>query len=195
LRKTESATADKHGTVEPPMTNWIYELAYALFFIFPAYVANAIPVVFGGGRPIDFGRKMSDGRPVFGSHKTIRGFVAGVAAGTLTTAAQQLALPLIAPTDFVLPFQFSVLLGFAVSLGALTGDLLHSFAKRRISIAEGAPLPIVDQVDFVAGAVLLSFLVSSPPLLTIALIFVITLPAHLLTNMFAYVAGVKKTPW
>jgi len=29
----------------------------ALKFIFPAYCANAIPVITGGGYPIDFGKK------------------------------------------------------------------------------------------------------------------------------------------
>jgi len=179
------------------MTNWIYEVVYALFFIFPAYAANALPVILGGGKPIDLGRKMPDGKPIFGSHKTIRGFAAGVIAGTLTSLAQLWVLQAVAPPDFVLPFQFSLLLGFTVSFGALMGDLVHSFVKRRISLAEGAPLPIADQLDFVIGAVLLYSAVSlaSPPLLTIALIFVITLPVHLLTNVLAYVAGAKKTPW
>jgi len=177
------------------VTNWIYEVVYALFFIFPAYAANALPVVLGGGLPIDLRRKWFDGKPIFGSHKTVRGFAAGVVAGTLVSLAQIWVLHSVAPSDFVLPFQFSVLLGFVVSLGALLGDLAHSFVKRRISIAEGAPHPVADQLDFVAGAVLLSFLVSPPPVLTIVIIFVITLPTHLLTNAIAYVVGVKKTPW
>ncbi len=179
------------------MTNWIYEVVYALFFIFPAYVANAMPVVLGGGKPIDLGRKWFDGKPIFGSHKTIRGFAVGVIAGTLTGLAQEFVLYSVAPSDFVLPFQFSVLVGFIVSLGALLGDLVHSFVKRRINIVAGAPLPIADQLDFVVGAILLSFLAPPPHLnvLTAVIIFVITLPTHLLTNVFAYLVGVKKTPW
>jgi CDP-2,3-bis-(O-geranylgeranyl)-sn-glycerol synthase len=82
-----------------------------------------------------------------------------------------------------------------ISSGALIGDLVHSFVKRRIGIDEGAPLPIADQLDFVVGAILFSFLVSGLPLLTISLIFVITLPVHLLTNIIAYSVGVKRTPW
>jgi len=179
------------------MTNWIYEVVYALFFIFPAYVANAMPVVLGGGTPIDLGRKWFDGKPIFGSHKTIRGFAVGVTAGTLTGLAQEFVLHSVAPPDFVLPFQFSVIVGFVVSLGALLGDLAHSFVKRRINIVEGAPLPVADQLDFVVGAILLSFLAPPPHLnvLTIVIILVITLPTHLLTNVIAYLAGVKKKPW
>jgi len=177
------------------MAEWVYEIAYALFFILPAWIANAIPVILGGGRPIDVGRKMPDGKPVFGSHKTIRGFAFGIIAGTLTSAVQSVALQFVAPSFFLPPFKFSVLLGFVISFGALMGDLVHSFIKRRMDIAEGAPLPVADQLDFVLGAVLFSFLVSPPPLLTIFIIFAITLPVHLLTNVLAYVTGVKKTPW
>jgi len=179
------------------MPSWIYEVAYALFFIFPAYAANAVPVILGGGRAIDAGKKLADGKPVFGSHKTVRGFAAGLVAGTLTGAAQTAVLQFGAASDFVnlLPFQFNVGLGFVISFGALAGDLAHSFVKRRIGIKEGEPLAVADQLDFVIGAVLFSFLVSPPPLLTISIIFVITLPLHVLTNVLAYVAGMKKTPW
>ena len=178
------------------MSSWIYEVAYALFFILPAYAANAVPVILGGGRPIDAGRKMPDGKPIFGSHKTVRGFAAGIIAGILTSVAQNVALQQFSvPSDFVFPFQFSIWLGLGISFGALMGDLVHSFVKRRIGINEGAPLPVADQLDFVVGAVLFSFLVSPPPLLTIFIIFVITLPVHLLANFLAFIAGVKKTPW
>lgn len=177
------------------MASPLYEIAYALWFILPAYAANAIPVLVGGGRAIDGGTTLPDGRPIFGSHKTVRGFVAGVVAGTLTGAVQTVAFTLVAPSDFVFPFQFSVLLGFLISMGALIGDLGHSFVKRRLRFVEGSPLPVADQLDFVVGAILLSALLSPPPLLTILVIFVITLPVHLLTNFLAYVVGVKKTPW
>jgi len=180
---------------EIKMSSWVYEVAYALFFIFPAYAANAVPVILGGGRSIDGGRKMADGMPIFGSHKTVRGFASGIIAGTLTGIAETALLQFELPPDFVLPFQFTVWLGFMISLGALTGDLVHSFVKRRIGITEGAPLPVADQLDFVLGALLFSFIVSPPRLITIIIILAITLPIHLLTNFLAYVVGAKKNPW
>ena len=64
-----------------PLT--IAETVYeALYFIFPAYCANAAPVIFGGGTPIDRGRKLRDGHPLFGTSKTFRGFFAGLIIGT-----------------------------------------------------------------------------------------------------------------
>ncbi|MEM3668874.1 MAG: CDP-archaeol synthase, partial [Candidatus Bathyarchaeia archaeon] len=38
----------------------------ALKFIFPAYCANAVPVITGGGLPIDLDKKFFDGKPIFG---------------------------------------------------------------------------------------------------------------------------------
>jgi len=179
------------------MSSLIFEIAYALWFILPAYIANAFPVVFGGGLAIDRGKKLSDGKPIFGSHKTVRGFIVGLIAGVLTSVVQATLLPHITFSEFVLPFQFNVLIGSMIALGALVGDLVHSFIKRRMGLVEGSPFPVADQIDFVVGAVLFSLLASAspPPLLTLVLVLVITPPIHLLTNFIAYMLSVKKTPW
>ncbi len=176
-----------------------YEIAFALWFILPAYAANGFPVVFGGGLPIDMGRKLSDGKPIFGSHKTYRGFLAGFIAGVLVSVVQTLVLETEFAADFahLLPFHFNVFIGSMIALGALMGDLVHSFVKRRIGKAEGAPLPLADQIDFVIGAIIFSVLASgsAPPLLTSRLVFVITVPLHLSTNVIAYFLKMKKTPY
>jgi CDP-2,3-bis-(O-geranylgeranyl)-sn-glycerol synthase len=158
-------------------------LARALVFILPAYCANAIPVLLGGGRPIDGHKLFSNGRPIFGAHKTIRGFVSGLAVGTLVGFGLSLVT------------NYSVLLGFAVSLGALLGDLFEAFVKRRLGYAPGASLPVADQLDFVLGALLFSLLVSPPSWQVAIVVLVITPPIHLLTNSVAYQLGVKKEPW
>jgi CDP-2,3-bis-(O-geranylgeranyl)-sn-glycerol synthase len=180
----------------PPL---IYDFAYAFWFILPAYVANAFPVIFGGGLAIDMGKKLSDGKPVFGSHKTFRGFFAGLIAGIVTSVIQTVLLQSNMSSDFVrwLPFQFNVLIGSVIALGALVGDLAHSFIKRRMGLVEGSPLPVADQLDFVVGGILFSLVVSvsPPPLLTVLIIIAVTPPIHLLTNFIAYLLGVKKTPW
>jgi CDP-2,3-bis-(O-geranylgeranyl)-sn-glycerol synthase len=155
----------------------------ALVFIFPAYCANAMPVIFGGGFPIDGGRLFSDGRPVFGSNKTVRGFVSGLFVGTLVGFGLSLVV------------DYSVLLGFVVSLGALLGDLAEAFVKRRLGFAPGASFPVADQLDFVVGALLFSLFVAPPSWQVALVVVVITPPIHLLTNLFAYVVGVKKEPW
>ena len=54
----------------------------ALKFIFPAYCANAVPVIAGGGTPMDFGKNFFDGKPILGKNKTFQGFFSGLIIGT-----------------------------------------------------------------------------------------------------------------
>lgn len=165
----------------------IMDIAYALYFIFPAYCANAAPVIFGGGRPIDADRTFIDGKPILGSHKTVRGFFSGLIVGTLVGFVQNTVYPL---------YQSNPLLGFALSLGALIGDLFDSFIKRRLGFTPGASFPILDQLDFIVGALLFSLMVPPlPPLNLILIIIIITPPIHLLTNVLAFLFGFKSTPW
>lgn len=159
--------------------------AEALIFIFPAYCANAMPVLAGGGRPLDFGRKFFDGKPILGQNKTLRGFFAGLIVGTLVGLGE---------TGL---FGYHILFGLALSLGALFGDLAGAFLKRRLGIAPGGLLPVIDQIDFALGAALFSLLVS-PPTMTVGLfvmVLIITLPVHLITNFAAYKLGLKSNPW
>jgi CDP-2,3-bis-(O-geranylgeranyl)-sn-glycerol synthase len=159
----------------------------ALKFIFPAYCANAIPVITGGGHPIDFGKKFFDGRPIFGKNKTIRGFLSGLAVGTAVGLAES---ALFRP-------EYPVLFGFLLSFGALFGDLAGAFMKRRLGLSPGDLMPLIDQVDFIIGAILFSLFLSlqimSPALIVAVLI--ITPPIHILTNLAAYKLGLKNRPW
>jgi CDP-2,3-bis-(O-geranylgeranyl)-sn-glycerol synthase len=157
----------------------------AIIFILPAYCANASPVIAGGGLPIDLRKNFIDGKPIFGKNKTFRGFLVGLLVGTGVGLAESKA------------FNRPLMLGLLLSLGALFGDLAGAFLKRRLGIAPGNLLPIVDQVDFVVGALVLSLLLS-PSMLTWELaltVLLITPPIHLLTNFAAYKLGMKSNPW
>jgi CDP-2,3-bis-(O-geranylgeranyl)-sn-glycerol synthase len=157
----------------------------ALKFIFPAYCANAMPVIAGGGFPIDFGRDFSDGRRIFGKNKTFRGFFAGLTIGTAVGLAESIV------------FNYPVMFGLFLSLGALFGDLTGAFLKRRLGIPPGGLLPVVDQVDFIVGAVVFSLPVTLHTLsweLTVT-VLIISPPIHLLTNFAAYKLGLKDNPW
>ncbi len=161
-------------------------LVLAIWSIFPAYVANAAPVVLGGGRSIDGGKKFSDGRPIFGPGKTIRGFVAGLIAGTIFAMLQGFAFDLL--------YLYS-LRGFLLSLGALTGDLLGSFIKRRMNLERGAPAPVMDQLGFVVVALLFASPLFTPSWEVVLTILIITLPIHLATNFIGHRLKLKDRPW
>jgi CDP-2,3-bis-(O-geranylgeranyl)-sn-glycerol synthase len=159
-------------------------VAQALEFIFPAYCANAVPVLAGGGPAMDFGKKLSDGRPVFGKNKTFRGFFAGLAVGTAAGLAESLV------------FNYPIMFGFLLSLGALFGDLAGAFVKRRLAIPPGGLLPVVDQLDFIIGAILFSLPLSMAwSWQLFVTVLIITPPIHLLTNFFAYKLRLKSNPW
>jgi CDP-2,3-bis-(O-geranylgeranyl)-sn-glycerol synthase len=176
------------------MQTIINNIIYAFYYIFPAYVANAMPVIFGGGHPIDAGKLLWDGKPILGSNKTVRGFFAGLLIGTFTGFVLSLLYQLDGfPQNFL--FQYDFWLGFMLSLGALTGDLFHSFIKRRLDISPGSPLPVADQLDFALGAILFSIVFYPPPWYIAVIIIIVTPPIHLLTNFLAYLIGAKGNPW
>lgn len=158
-------------------------ISEALLFIGPSYVANAVPLLFGGGNPLDGGRNFIDGKRIFGSHKTVRGFFAGVIAGTIMGVAESLV-------------DSNLLLGgFMIALGAVLGDLLGAFVKRRLKMKPGSPFPVVDQLDFVLGGLILGSLIFPMSWAAILLVVLVTLPIHLGTNFGAYLLGIKKTYW
>jgi CDP-2,3-bis-(O-geranylgeranyl)-sn-glycerol synthase len=155
----------------------------ALKFIFPAYCANASPVLAGGGLAMDFGKNFVDGKRIFGDNKTFRGFIFGLAVG--------IAVGLVEWMLFDYPFLFSLL----TPLGALLGDLTAAFLKRRLGIAPGGLFPIVDQVDFVVGAIVVTLPLGIVYWELAVAVLIITPPIHLLTNAAAYKLKLKKNPW
>jgi len=159
-----------------------------LTYVLPAYFANGAPVLFGGGRPIDGGKLFIDGKPIFGPRKTVRGFLSGVLVGAITG----LILGLLGLLP-ILPD--ALVLGSLMGLGAMVGDLVGSFFKRRLNKAPGSPMPGLDQLDFLLGAVLFS-LPYRPPELDVLICALLLTPAiHLATNYGAYKLGLKKEPW
>ena len=81
------------------------------------------------------------------------------------------------------------------SAGALLGDLGGAFVKRRMQIKPGQPLPGVDQLDFVLGAVLAVSLIYIPAPGTLLILFCVTPPIHLFANIGAYKLGLKSNYW
>ncbi len=168
------------------MNELLQILGSALWFILPAYVANATPVVLGGGRPIDAGKKFIDGRPIFGAGKTVQGFIAGLAAGTFVGLFQGIAAGTLS---------HYLALGFLLALGALLGDLLGSFIKRRLGIKRGDAALGLDQLSFVVLALLAASPLTLPSWEIVLTIIIITLPIHLATNFGGYKLGLKSRPY
>ncbi|MFH1056946.1 MAG: CDP-2,3-bis-(O-geranylgeranyl)-sn-glycerol synthase [Candidatus Micrarchaeota archaeon] len=167
-----------------------------LLLVIPAYVSNAVPVIFGGGAKIDLGKKFFDGKRILGDSKTIRGFVSGVLAGTLVgmVLAYSLSyLPWLSAGE-------KIFLAFLVSLGAMAGDLLGSFIKRRFGLPPGSQYFLLDQLLFVVTA--LAFAVFAQPKILellngweVLYLLVLTYFLHLFFNWLAHKLMLKKVPW
>lgn len=193
-----------------PIIDALIVAGQALWFMFPAMCTGSIAVLLGGGAPIDGRRKDKRGVRLLGDGKSWAGLgwgiLGGVAVGTamviirsFTTAEAKSYL-----TDFT-PSEPTAL-GFigplmAMCFGAMMGDLLFSYGKRRRGLPRGARAPLVDQLDFVVGSWL--FLLAFYPTWTLhtfmawhAIAILILIPGiHLLANIIGYKLGKKKEPW
>jgi CDP-2,3-bis-(O-geranylgeranyl)-sn-glycerol synthase len=177
------------------MLSIIAIITKAIWLMLPAYIANPTAVVFGGGKPIDFGKNWLDGRRILGDGKTFRGLFGGASCGVIVGIIQR-QVP--ASEIFAVP---SITAVITLSLGALLGDMVKSFFKRRSGFERGAKLPLIDQLDFVAGAWILTY-VFDPQWFAdnftfwiIITILILTPILHRLTNILGYHIKVKKEPW
>jgi CDP-2,3-bis-(O-geranylgeranyl)-sn-glycerol synthase len=160
-------------------------LLVLFIYIAPAMVANGTPVILHGPPPIDFGKRMPDGRRVFGDGKTWGGLLAGITAGTFVGIVEW-------------PFLGAVHIAFAsmASVGALCGDLFGSFLKRRVGLERGAEAPVLDQLGFYIFALIFLYIAGISFSIYAELIWAIIIYAlHRLTNWAAYMLGLKSVPW
>ena len=179
-------------------------LELAVWFGLPAWIANATPVLGGGGKAIDGGRFHSDGRRILGDGKTIRGFIVGIFFGILTGLGQMLAAPYLHPLlaqfvtvtpemELVLYMQLPV--AILMSFGALTGDIVGSFIKRRVDVNSGDPSPFMDQLGFILIALIFAYPLIHPEAIYVVILILVTLAIHWISNALGYLLGLKKNPW
>ena len=148
-------------------------------------LANTAPLVaqrrFGTRRvaPLDGGLRFFDGRPLLGSSKTIRGFLAAVAAAAL--GAPLTGLP--------------AMLGALLGVGAMLGDALSSFIKRRMGAAPSSRATGLDQIPealipLLALQRILGLTAMQIVAITLAF-FVLEIPVAWLTHRF----GLRDRPY
>ncbi len=169
----------------------------SLIYIFPAYIANASACIFGGGAPLDHGKNFIDGRRLIGNGVSYKGTFFGLLCGTIAAILEGtlIYLNIIGTKAFYFNVFEWAYIGFLLSLGALFGDMLGSFIKRRIGIAQGKPAPILDQVGFVVFAILFAYPVVPISIEMIVTLIIITPLIHLLGNIIAYKLGYKDVWW
>ena len=177
-----------------------------VWLMIPALLPNSAAVLFGGGMPMDLGKSWR-GKRILGDGKTWRGFFGGAIAGVVFGLLQiGLAELLGANGSWSFgnwPWSMCVLL--SLGFGAMLGDSAGSFVKRRLDIGRGGKAPVLDQYNFVAGAILLVLLfrpdwfldhfIRDNGIYGLALFLIVVPLLHRGVNMIGYKLGKKDVPW
>ena len=145
--------------------------------------------------PIDGGSEWR-GIEIFGANKTWRGLVVGVTTGILVAGIQALLyfnVDLFRNNTMVDYSRVNfILIGALMGGGALLGDLIESFIKRRLGKPSGKPWFPWDQADWIIGAILLSSIVYMPSAKAAAVTILLYIGVHLCSDRIVYRLGIKK---
>jgi CDP-2,3-bis-(O-geranylgeranyl)-sn-glycerol synthase len=183
----------------------IKHVVFALWFFLPAGLANMAPILasrlsglkYWDG-PIDGGATLH-GRRLLGPHKTWRGIAAGVVFATVSLWLQQLLVGHAHWTGWLtdgvnyaaLP---TFLLGPLFGIGALGGDAVESFFKRRRGTAAGQAWFPFDQTDYIIGSILATLPIVQLSLPVYAWSLVLWPGIHLVAAYAGYLLGLKERP-
>ena len=158
-----------------------------LYFMAPAYVANMAPPFVrywkGWNRPIS--------ERWLGSHKTVAGFVAGVVGAVLVAFVQWH----LGWNGALIAYDAWADLGVRFGAGAMVGDCLKSFFKRRRGVPPGSTWIPFDQLDFVVGALVFVWPRGALAWSDVAILLLLSFGGHVLVNHIGYWLGVRPTRW
>ena len=171
---------------------------FAIYFMLPAYISNLCGLAFGGGKPLDMYKTFIDGNRLIGNGVTWRGLISGTVIGTIIGGIigyVGLKIPELTGNLILINLPTTIIdgliFGFLLAIGALIGDAMGSFVKRRLGLESGAPAPLLDQLDFVFGAIIFISPIIQLNIPIILLICIISIIFHLLSNTIAYLIGIK----
>ncbi len=168
-------------------------LAAILFFL-PAGVSNASPVIANKlplikdwNTPLDFGKTWK-GKRILGHNKRLRGVVFGTLMGGLTAiVVSKLNANTVVTIE---PFWTGMILGF----GALMGDAVESFFKRRRGVPAGDSWFPFDQLDYIVGGLIAITPFVALQSWVVTTILVVYFGLHLITAYLAFRIGLKDKP-
>jgi len=181
-----------------------------LWVMGPAYIANSVAVLTGGKYPIDQGKISSDGNRILGDGKTWSGLLGGTLGGIifgmlLDAGDSRMALEHLTSEEYEKSLWGNnpILIFFLLSFGALFGDIVASFYKRRQNLQRGDKFALLDMYDFIIMSLLLCFIFQRNWLLSWILdgwvplftILILTPFLHRGVNIIGYKMGVKNEPW
>ncbi|MCX6760807.1 MAG: CDP-archaeol synthase [Candidatus Nealsonbacteria bacterium] len=175
-----------------------------LYFFLPAYFTNMVPPLIRRAnlfnfldKPVDFDKKFL-GKPFLGTHKTWRGVICGVILGMIIVWIQVwlYRFPSIKEISFIDYRRPDIwLFAFLISAGAVFGDLLFAFIKRRVNITPGGMFMPFDQTNYVVGVALFLTPLLSFNIMVWITLFIATFLLHIVFNRIGYLLGLHKNKW
>jgi CDP-2,3-bis-(O-geranylgeranyl)-sn-glycerol synthase len=176
----------------------------ALWFFLPAGIANATPVFAKKiswldklNYPIDF-KKELNGIRIFGDNKTFRGLISGIVMAILTAGIMQYIYNNSEDLRTTLGFDFSsinfIVYGFLAGMGALLGDAIKSFFKRRVNIKPGSTWFPFDQIDYIVGGIIFLMPLIMLTLEQYLITFFVWFGMHLISTYIGYLLKLKDKP-
>lgn len=174
-----------------------------LWFAFPACVANTMPVFASRynwlqnlNLPIDGGRTYRSVQ-ILGENKTWRGVVVGVIFGAITGLLQHILyrfewIQMISIESYE-SITYSLLLGSLLGFGALLGDAVKSFFKRRLHVAAGASWKPFDQIDSIIGAFVVTLPIATFTLMHVVIGVISFGILSYITSAIGVGLGIKKS--
>lgn len=166
---------------------FVHHLLQLAWFMLPAYAANMAPPFArfwpGWNRPLH--------AATLGSHKTVAGVALGLLAGFATAGLQAASN---VTTSWPAGAHWAWI-GLGFGAGAMAGDCLKSYFKRRRGLPPGAQWVPFDQLDFVTGSLLVVGPFAGIAVVDVVLILAMSFVGDLAVNRIAYRLGIRATPW
>lgn len=184
------------------MEDWGRLVLGSLWLILPFGIANMAPVLFRNilpslAKPVDGGIQCM-GKPIFGAHKTWRGIIFATVVGGLVYLIQLALYTFYQDIREITVIDYWTIpawAGFVIGFGAIFGDLIKSFFKRRISVRPGEVWFPFDQIDFLLGGLLATSVFAPLAWQVWIIVLVGGIGLHMLANNIGYWIGIKETRW
>ena len=174
-------------------------LLKCFYLMLPAYFANMAPVLFKKinifSYPVDFSKSFNK-KPILGKNKTFRGLVFGIIFAISISYFQFLLYKFeFFKNISLLDYQDWLLFGFVMGSGALVGDLVKSFFKRRLGLKPGAKFVPFDQTDFVVGSLIFIMPIVDITLNIFLTSLILSFILHIIVNHVAYYLKIRNEKW